>query len=105
MLGLYVYIYTSNLSREPWKCAVQPTFNPAGSSEWYINLGKVSASRHVYHNVCNFQKYDTSGYATYGGALSNMLIIDANNMYAHVGPGANWSPTPAILRISTVLKL
>lgn len=105
MLGLYVYIYTANLSTEPWKYAVQPTFNPAGSSEWYINLGKIAASRHVYHNVCNFQRYDTSGYATYGGALNNMLVIDANNMYAHLGPSANWSATAAILRISTVLKL
>lgn len=105
MLGVYAYIYTSNLSIEPWKYAVQPTFNPAGSSEWYIDLGKVTASRHVYHNVCNFQRYDTGGYATYGGALNTMLVIDANNMYAHLGAAEAWTATPAVLRISTVLNI
>ena len=105
MLGLYVYIYTENLSIQPWKNAVQPSFNPAGSSSWYINLGKVSASRHVYYNVCNFQRYDTGGYATYSGALNTMLLIDANNLYAYLGPGTEWTATPAILRVSTVLKI
>lgn len=105
MLGVYTYIYTALLSDKPWKYAVQPSFNPAGSSEWYINLGKVTASRHVFHNVCNLQKYDTGGYATYSGALNNMLVIDSNNMYAHLGAASVWTATAAVLRISTVLKL
>lgn len=105
MLGLYVFIYTSKLSDEPWKNAVQPAFNPTGSANWFINLGKVAATRHVYHNVCNFQRYDASGYATYGGALETMLMIDANNLYAYIGPASEWTATPAILKISTVLKL
>lgn len=105
MLGLYVYIYTSNLSAEPWSNAVQPTFNPAGSGEWYINLGKVAASRRVFYNVCDLQKYDTGGYSTYGGSLCPMLLIDSNNMYAHVGPKTVWSASAAILRIHTVLNV
>lgn len=105
MLGLYVYIYTSILSDQPWKYAVQPSFNPAGSSEWYINLGKVAAGRHVYHNVCNFQIYDANGYATYGGSLNTMLLIDADNMYVHVGSSTAWTATPAVLRIHTVLEI
>lgn len=105
MLGLYAYIYTSNLSIEPWKNAVQPSYKPTDWSGWCINLGKVAASRHVYSNIGNFQKYDNGGYATYEGAHNPPLLIDANNMYVHIGNKEVWTANAAILRISTVLKI
>lgn len=105
MLGVYTYLYTALLSDKPWKYAVQPSFNPAGSSAWYINLGKVAARRLVFHNVCNFQRYDAGGYATYNGALNTMLLIDSNNMYAYIGAAKEWTATSAVLRISTVLNI
>ncbi len=105
MLGVYAYIYTSNLSTDPWSNAVQPSYKPTGYSGWCINLGKVAASRNVYHNVCNFQRYDGGGYATYGGAINPTLIIDANNMYAQIGNQDMWSANAAVLRISAVLKI
>lgn len=105
MLGVYAYIYTSNLSTDPWSNAVQPSYKPTGYTGWYINLGKVAASRNVYNNVCNLQKYDSGGYATYGGALNPTLVIDANNTYAHIGNQDMWSASAAVLRISTVLKI
>lgn len=105
MLGVYVYIYTSNLSAEPWRNAIQPSYKPTNWTGWCIDLGKVAANRHVYSNVCNFQVYDNSGYATYGRALAPSLLIDANNMYVYIGNKDQWTANAAILRISTVLKI
>lgn len=107
MLGLHVYIYTSLLSQQPWIHAVQPSYNPAGSNIWYVDLGKVAAGNKTYafNNVCNFQRYDTSGYATYDNALNPILRISEDNMYVQVGEASMWLSSPAILRISTVLKL
>lgn len=105
MLGLYAYIYTSNLSIEPWQNATQPSYKPTNWSGWCINLGKVAASRHVYSDICNFQKYDNGEYAKYGGALNPPLLIGADDMYVQIGAKAIWTNGCAILRISTVLKL
>lgn len=108
-LGIYAYIYTSSLSGAPWQNAVQPSFNTAGSDVWYINLGKacVSVGAHMrkFENICNLQSYDTSYYAKYGGALNPTFWIGADDMYAQVGPSSVWTTGPAILRISTVLRL
>ena len=107
MLGLHVYLYTALLSKEPWRYAVQLSYNPVGSNIWYVNLGKVTASNKTYafDNVCDFQKYDTSGYATYGNALNPTLRISSDNMYVQIGEASMWSACAAILRISTALKL
>ena len=108
-LGIYAYIYTARLAGEPWQNAVQPSVNPAGSDVWYINLGKacvsVGANMRKFENICNFQAYDTSGYAKYGGALNPMFWIGADDMYAQIGPGSVWTSGPAVLRISAVLRL
>lgn len=104
---LSAYIYTANLATEPWKHAVQPSNNPAGSTVWYINLGKITARGipHTFYQVCNFQKYDAGGYATYVGALNPTLRIDKDNMYVQIGQQNMWTANAAILRISTVLNL
>lgn len=108
-LGVYAYIYTTDLAIAPWQNAVQPSVNPAGSDIWYINLGQacvsVGANMCKFENVCNLQTYDTSYYAGYGGALNPTLWIGANNMYVQIGAKAIWTNGCAILRISTVLKL
>lgn len=76
---------------------------------WYINLGKacvsVGANMRKFENICNLQSYDTSYYAKYGGALNPTFWIGADNMYAQVGPSSIWTHGPAVLRISTVLRL
>lgn len=105
MLGLYAYIYTSNLSIEPWANSIQPSYKPTNWNGWCINLGKVVASRHVYSNICNLQIYDNNKYATYAYALNPPLLIDANNMYVHIGIKEAWIANAAILRLNTVLKL
>ena len=108
-LGIYAYIYTANLAGAPWQNAVQPLVNPAGSDIWYINLGQacvsVGASMHKFENVCNLQTYDTSYYAKYDGALNPTLWIGANNMYVQIGANPTWASGPAVLRISTVLRI
>ena len=108
-LGIYAYIYTAILSEAPWQNAVQPSVNPAGSDVWYINLGKacvsVGANMRKFENICNLQSYDTSYYAKYGGALNPTFWIGADNMYAQIGPSSIWTHSPAVLRISTVLRL
>lgn len=108
-LGVYAYIYTANLAGAPWQNAVQPSVNPAGSDIWYINLGQacvsVGANMRKFENVCNFQAYDTSYYAKYGGALNPTLWIGANNMYVQIGANSMWTSSPAVLRISTALKI
>lgn len=107
MIGLYSYIYTAKLSEEPWKNAVQPTHNLAGSDIWYINLGKIAvAGNYIFNNISELQKYDaTSDTATYGGALNPVLNISSSNMYAQIGDAKMWSANAAVLRINTVLKL
>lgn len=107
MLGLYSFIYTSNLSLAPWQNAVQPSHNLAGSNIWYINLGKVAVSgNYILNDVCEFQKYDASSYAAiYGGALNPSLNISNSNIYAQIGEAKIWSANAAVLRLNTVLKL
>ena len=108
-LGVYAYIYTENLAGAPWQNAVRPSVNPAGSDIWYINLGQacvsVGANMRKFENVCNLQTYDTSYYAKYGGALNPTLWIGANNMYVQIGANSMWTGSPAVLRISTALKI
>lgn len=108
-LGVYAYIYTENLAGAPWQNAVQPSVNPAGSDIWYINLGQacvsVGANMRKFENVCNLQTYDTSYYAKYSGALNPTFWIGANNMYVQIGANSMWTRSPAVLRISTALKI
>ena len=109
MLSIYAYIYSANLAGAPWQNAVQPSVNPAGSNIWYINLGQacvsVGAMMRKFENVCNFQAYDTSYYAKYGGTFNPTFWLGANDMYVQVGAKDMWTNGPAILRISTVLKI
>lgn len=104
---LNAYIYTENLAMEPWKRAVQPSYNPVGSNIWYINLGKITAHGKTcaFYEVCNLQTYDASGYARYAGALNPTLRIDKDNLYVQVGEQSMWTSNAAVLRISTVLKI
>lgn len=108
-LGVYAYIYTTDLAIEPWQNAVQPSVNPAGSDIWYINLGQacvsVGANMRKFENVCNLQTYNTNYNAGYDGALDPTLWIGANNMYVQIGANSMWTSSPAILRISTALKI